>query len=168
MAVAEIQSQETLARAAKQVADLKQNIGYIGMGGTPGKSSAKLDAISGQITLADKTFSNIVEVDRLARQNRQLGQQANAEKFTRQMTILQDDLNQKVNKTIQSSLNEFSSAELAGKLDTIPEIEAFQQKLYAQLDGDISSIADTNIEARKFLLERYDNLATQQKQQIQL
>lgn len=46
MAVAEIQSQETLARAAKQVADLKQNIGYIGMGGTPGKSSAKLDAIS--------------------------------------------------------------------------------------------------------------------------
>lgn len=84
------------------------------------------------------------------------------------MTLLQDDLDSKVNKTIQRSLNEFSSAELRGKLDTIPEIEAFQQQLYSQMDGDISSIADTNIEARKFLLERYDNLATQQKQQIQL
>jgi len=79
------------------------------------------------------------------------------------MKILQDDLDGKVNKTVQSALNEFTSAELAGKLDTIPEIEAFQQQLYAQLDGDLSSIMDTNIEARKFLIERYDKLAESQK-----
>lgn len=82
------------------------------------------------------------------------------------MTQLQDDLDSKVNKTIQSALNQFSAAELKGKLDTIPEIEAFQQQLYAQLDGDLSSIMDTNIEARKFLIDRYDKLAESQKTQM--
>ena len=105
-------------------------------------------------------------MERLQKENRALGRESNAEVFSRQMKILQDDLDGKVNKTVQSALNQFNAAELEGKLDTIPEIEAFQQQLYAQLDGDLSSIMDTNIEARQFLIERYDKLAESQKSQM--
>jgi len=101
------------------------------------------------------------------KENRALGQEANVEVFSRQMKLLQDDLDSKVNKSIQGALNQFNSAELEWKLDTIPEIEAFQQQLYAQLDWDLSSIMDTNIEARKFLIDRYDRLAESQKEQMQ-
>lgn len=162
----DIQSRQQLEAAAKQVANLKQNIGYIGTGGQPGVSSAKLDAVGQQIALADKTYQNVVEIDRLSKANRALGQESHALQFTRQMTQLQDDLDSKVNKTIQWALNQYNAADLKWKLDTIPEIEAFQQQLYAQLDGDLSSIMDTNIEARKFLIERYDKLAESQKAQM--
>ena len=107
-----------------------------------------------------------MKIDQLNKANRQLGQESHALQFTRQMTQLQDDLDSKVNKQIQGALNQFNAAELKGKLDTIPEIEAFQQQLYAQLDGDLSSIMDTNIEARKFLIDRYDKLAESQKSQM--
>ena len=119
------------------------------------------------MALAQKTYDDIVKIDQLNKANRALGQQSHALQFTREMTQLQDDLDSKVNKGIQSALNQFNAAELKGKLDTIPEIEAFQQQLYAQLDGDLSSIMDTNIEARKFLIERYDKLAESQKSIMQ-
>ncbi len=166
-AIADMNSQRNIEEATKQVANLKQNIGYLGTGGQPWVSSQKLDAVSNQVTLADRTLKNIIEAERLSKENRKLGQEKNSEIFTRQIKILQDDLDSKVNKTIQSALNEFTSAELEWKLDTIPEIEAFQQQLYAQLDGDLSSIMDTNIEARKFLIERYDKLAESQKTAMQ-
>lgn len=166
-AIADMNSQRNIEEATKQVANLKQNIGYLWTGGQPWVSSQKLDAVSNQVTLADRTLKNIIEAERLSARNRQIGQEKNSEIFTRQIKILQDDLDSKVNKTIQSALNEFTSAELEGKLDTIPEIEAFQQQLYAQLDWDLSSIMDTNIEARKFLIERYDKLAESQKAQMQ-
>ncbi len=162
-AIADMNSQRNIEEATKQVANLKQNIGYLWTGGQPWVSSQKLDAVSNQVTLADRTLKNILESERLSARNRELGQEKNSEIFTRQIKILQDDLDSKVNKTVQSALNEFTSAELAGKLDTIPEIEAFQQQLYAQLDWDLSSIMDTNIEARQFLIERYDKLAESQK-----
>lgn len=166
-AIADMNSQRNVEEATKQVANLKQNIGYLWTGGQPWVSSQKLDAVSNQVTLADRTLKNILESERLSARNRELGQEKNSEIFTRQIKILQDDLDSKVNKTVQSALNEFTSAELAWKLDTIPEIEAFQQQLYAQLDGDLSSIMDTNIEARKFLIERYDKLAESQKSAMQ-
>ena len=166
-AAEDIQARQQLESAAKQVANLKQNIGYIGTGGQPGVSSAKLDAVGQQVALANKTYDDVVKIDQLNKANRTLGQESHALQFTRSMTQLQDDLDSKVNKQIQGALNQFNSAELKGKLDTIPEIEAFQQQLYAQLDGDLSSIMDTNIEARKFLIERYDKLAESQKTQIE-
>ena len=166
-AIADIMSQKNIEESQKQVANLKQNIWYLGSGWQPWISSQKLDAISNQVTLADRTLKNIIEVERLQKANRELWQEKNAEIFTRQIKILQDDLDSKVNKTIQWALNQFNSAELEWKLDTIPEIEAFQQQLYAQLDWDLSSIMDTNIEARQFLIERYDKLAESQKAQMQ-
>ena len=166
-AIADIMSQKNIEESQKQVANLKQNIWYLGSGWQPWVSSQKLDAISNQVTLADRTLKNIIEVERLQKANRELWQEKNAEIFTRQIKILQDDLDSKVNKTVQWALNQFNSAELEGKLDTIPEIEAFQQQLYAQLDWDLSSIMDTNIEARQFLIERYDKLAESQKAQMQ-
>jgi hypothetical protein len=112
-AIAEINSQRTIEEAQKQVANLKQNIGYLGTGGQPGISNQKLDAVSNQVSLADRTLKNIIEVERLQKENREVGQQKNAEIFTRQLKILQDDLDGKVNKKVQGALNEFTSAELA-------------------------------------------------------
>ena len=166
-AAEDIQARQQLESAARQVANLKQNIGYLWSQGQPGVSATKLDAVSNQVALAQKTYDDIVKIDQLNKANRALGQQSHALQFTREMTQLQDDLDSKVNKGIQSALNQFNAAELKGKLDTIPEIEAFQQQLYAQLDGDLSSIMDTNIEARKFLIERYDKLAESQKSIMQ-
>lgn len=163
----DIQARQQLESTAKQVANLKQNIGYLGSQGQPWVSATKLDAVSNQVALAQKTYDDVVKIDQLNKANRQLGQESHAIQFTRQMTQLQDDLDSKVNKTIQWALNQFNAAELKGKLDTIPEIEAFQQQLYAQLDWDLSSIMDTNIEARKFLIDRYDRLAESQKEQMQ-
>ena len=57
-----------------------------------------------------------------------------ADQFARGMVIHNDELDSKVNKTLQNAFNTVTAADMKGQLDTIPEIEAFQQKLYAQLD----------------------------------
>lgn len=53
------------------------------------------------MALAQKTYDDVVKIDQLNKANRQLGQESHAIQFTRQMTQLQDDLDSKVNKTIQ-------------------------------------------------------------------
>ena len=71
-AAEDIQARQQLESAAQQVANLKQNIGYLGSQGQPGVSATKLDAVSNQVALAQKTYDDVVKIDQLNKANRAL------------------------------------------------------------------------------------------------
>ena len=79
------------------------------------------------------------------------------------MVTLQDDLNLKVNRSIQDSLNQFQAADIAGKIDTPQELEALRVNLLQNLDKQIAGITDANINQRQFIIERYDNIAKEKQ-----
>jgi len=82
------------------------------------------------------------------------------------MVILQDDLNSKVNQSIQDVLNQFNAAEIAGKIDTLQEVEALRVQLLGNLDKQITGVTDANIQQRAFLIERYDAIAKQKEERF--
>jgi len=122
-----------------------------------------MDAVSRQLSQSENTFRNMQTVERLIGESKKLGRESDTIAYERQMTVLQDDLTSKVNKSIQSALNQFNSAEIAGKLDTIEEVEAFRVQLLGQLDKQITGVTDGNITQRAFLIERYDKIAADKK-----
>ena len=97
---------------------------------------------------------------------RKLGIDFDASKFEKQMTDLQDDLDNKVSKQIQNAMNEMTSAEMSGKLDTMEEISAFRTKLFSGLDNQISGVAEVNFTQRAAILKEYADMDTKAQEVV--
>lgn len=156
--IKEIQSSERIRNAENQLNNLKQNVAYLGTGGKPGVSAVKMDAISRQLRDADATFLNIKAVEASMKEMRKLGIDLDTSKFEKQMTDLQDDLDNNVSKQVQNAMNEMTSAEMSGKLDTMEEISAFRTKLFSGLDNQISGVAEVNFTQRASILKEYADM----------
>lgn len=164
--IKEIQSSERIRNAENQLNNLKQNVAYLGTGGKPGVSAIKMDAISRQLASANTTFQNLKAVESSMKEMQRLGIEFDAKQFEKQMTDLQDDLDNKVSKQIQNAMNEMTSAEMSGKLDTIEEISAFRTKLFAGLDNQISGVAEVNFTQRASILKEYADMETKAQEVI--
>lgn len=164
--VDEIQSSARIRQAQQQLNNLKQNLAYIWTGGQPGVSQARLNAVTDQVATADRTFTDMQTVEKLIGDSNKLGRTSESAQFERQMVILQDDLNSKVNQSIQDVLNQFNAAEIAGKIDTLQEVEALRVQLLGNLDKQITGVTDANIQQRAFLIERYDAIAKQKEERF--
>lgn len=164
---ADIASSQTLRRAEDQLNKLKANVKYLGTMWAPWVSATKMDAINGQITEAQKVFDELKQTEANADLFRELWYTNLVWQMERQMVLLQDDLDDKVNKSIQSAFSMMSAEEIKGWLDTVEEIDNFRTKLLTNLDNDIGALTDDNIKARQFLVERFDVIAKERKEQME-
>lgn len=95
----------------------------------------------------------MVEFEQYADEMRQLGIDFDANAYERNMVELQDQLDAQVNQSIQKIFNQMSSDEIAGKMDSMEEVEALAEQYYNMLDTDIESLT------RK----QYDQMLVQQQ-----
>ena len=164
---ASIQSWQRLRQSEDNLNKLKANVKYLGTMGAPWVSMTKMDAINGQITEAQRVFDELREMEKNSREMRELWYGDLSAQIERQMVLLQDDLDDKVNKSIQNAFSMMSAEEIKGWLDTVEEIDAFRTKLMTNLDNSIGALTDDNIKARQFLIERYDVMAKEQTARIE-
>ena len=162
-----INSWQRIRQSEAQLSKLKANIKYLWTMGAPWVSLAKMDAINWQITEAQRVFDELKITEANAKNYRELWMTKAANDLERQMQVMQDDLDDKVGKSIQTAFSMMSAEEIKGWLDTVEEIDAFRTKLLTNLDNNIWALTDDNIKARGFLIERYDNIAKEQSARIQ-
>ena len=89
-------------------------------------SAQKLNAISNQMAQANQMFMDLKTTEANYQKIRELGIEFDANAFEKQMTDLQDKLDNVVTKQVQDAFNQMTSADMAGKLDTIEEINTFR------------------------------------------
>jgi hypothetical protein len=73
-----------------------------------------MDAINGQITEAQRVFDELKKTEANAKQFRELGYDDIASRMEREMVLMQDDLDDKVNKSIQNAFSMMSAEEIKG------------------------------------------------------
>lgn len=158
----DIMSWQRIRQSEEQLNKLKANVKYLGTMGAPWVSLSKMDAINGQITEAQRVFDELKKTEANAKEFRELGYDDIASRMEREMVLMQNDLDDKVNKSIQNAFSMMTAEEITGWLDTVDEIDAFRTKLMTNLDNSIGALTDDNIKARQFLIERYDVMAKEQ------
>lgn len=124
-----------------------------------------MTAIKDQYTEAEKVFTELQTMAKNQEELRKLGMEDLASRLDFQMKGLQDDLDDKVSKAMQESLAGLSAADIKNQLDTVEEIDAFRKNLITNLDSKIGGFMDDNIKARAFIIERFDNLAKDMRDQ---
>lgn len=162
--VATIAAQQRISQSATQLRNLKQNVAYLGTRGMPWVSLQSLDAITAQIARAEKLVQDVVATEGSLDRARRLGRDVEVESFTRKLKVLQDQLDDNVNESIQDAFNELTAAQMQGKLTSFSDFEALRIKLLNNLDQQIVGITDANINQRAFLIESYERIAKEQQE----
>lgn len=73
-----------------------------------------MDAINGQITEAQRVFDELKKTEANAKEFRELGYDDIASRMEREMVLMQNDLDDKVNKSIQNAFSMMSAEEIKG------------------------------------------------------
>lgn len=97
-----------------------------------------MEAISKQVSDAQHVFESLKRLETDKESQRRLGLEYDAATFEKQMVDLHDQLNTNVNAAIQESLNGLTAAEMAGKMDTVEEVQALKGTLFQNLDKAIA------------------------------
>lgn len=162
-----IQRDERLRQHRESIRNMKTNLAYLWTMWRPGVSMAQLDAVSDQVATAETTYQKLVDMEDNLDRIKDLWQEYDAAAFDRELKLLDDDLDLKVNKAIQQALNIFSAAELEGKLDSLDEVEALRTQLLQGIDEEIVGVTDASIQQRGFLIERYEAIAENKRLYIE-
>jgi hypothetical protein len=86
--------------------------------------------------------------------------------FNWDLKLLQDDLDTNVDKVLQQAFNGLSAADMAGKLDTVEEVNAMRLKMLNTLDADVAAVTKGEIQRRQQLLDQYTVLLEDEKERI--
>lgn len=159
-------AQQRISQSATQLRNLKQNVAFLGSKGMPWVSLQALDAITTQIAKAEKLVQDVISTEGNLDRARRLGRDVEAESFTRKLKVLQDQLDDNVNESIQDAFNELTAAQMQGKLTSFSDFEALRIKLLNNLDGQIAGITDANIQQRQFLIESFEKIAKEQQEYV--
>lgn len=162
--ISDIQSSQRIRNAENQVKSLKQNLWYIGTMWTPWVSQNKLSAVENQIKEADKVFGELVTVEQLQKQAVELWQESQAIQFERQMEDLQNDLNDKVNQSIQDALSWLTQKEISQVIEDPDQMEKIRVTLLNELDKNVANITEANFRKRQYVIDQMTNIVTQTKE----
>ncbi len=156
--IRDIQSSERLKQAKIQLDNLKNNTAYLWNMWQPAQSAKQLDAITNQLNYADETYDRLVRVEALAKEARTLGDVGRAKQFERQMDLMQQDLDEKVEQSLQEALDKIDKAEIDGLIYDEDSMEQFRNTLLADTDKSIAELSERNWRRRQVILDYYDNI----------
>ena len=153
-----IQSQNTKAQqnmdaAFQQMQNLKQNLAYIGSRWVPWKSAAQFDAMQRSLDDAQRTYSTLSQLEGQRREMQDIGVEFDSVAYARQIKQLQDDLDSKVNTTVQDAINSFMQE--SWDVDTIDELKQLQDKYLDMVDTNLETMTSREVVKWEALNEQY-------------
>lgn len=162
---AEIASSQRIQQAWKQLDNLRQNIAYIGNMWRPAKSMVQLDAMKNQVSTAEQTFRELVQVEDNLRTIQKLWVEYNAQAFEKQMSDLQDKLDTQVGTVLQWVITDFNKE--AQGIDTMDELNALREKWLDTADTSLEAITNRNFIDRQNRIEQFQQIIADKKTSIQ-
>lgn len=153
-----IQSQNTKAQqnmdaAFQQMQNLKQNLAYIGSRWVPWKSAAQFDAMQRSLDDAQRTYNTLSQLEGQRKEMQDIGAEFDSVAYARQIKQLQDDLDSKVNTTVQDAINSFMQE--SWNIDTIDELKQLQDKYLDMVDTNLETMTSREVMKREALNEQY-------------
>lgn len=162
---AEIASSQRIQQAGKQLDNLRQNIAYIGNMWRPAKSMVQLDAMKNQVSTAEQTFRELVQVEDNLKTIQKLWVEYNAQAFEKQMSDLQDQLDTQVSTALQWVITDFNKE--AQGIDTMDELNALREKRLDTADTSLEAITNRNFIDRQNRIEQFQQIIADKKTSIQ-
>lgn len=170
--IKDIRQSQKIRNAREKMENVKQNVRYLWTQWAPWESQERIEAMEKQIDDAERKFQETKKIqskiDELQSINKELSDkeyERRMEKLNGQMEDIQQEMNRQVNDTIQQALNEFSSAEIQGKLESEEEVNEFRKSMINNLDRSVSEIAQDKYEKQKFVLEQMEELQTDMQEE---
>lgn len=161
-----VQEDAQLKEASDSISRIRQNLGFIG--GSNSVSQQALDSAGRQISNMSKMYADMKQLNELGGRARGVQSESIKNNFNRDMKLLQDDLDTKVDKVIQGAFNGIAAADMSGKLDTIEEVNAMRLKVLNAIDLDVAAVTKGEIQRREMLLWEYTQLLADEKERIKL
>ena len=168
----EIKNSEAIKAEQTKLANLRQNIGFMGTGGSSMQSPQRLDAYNQLLGDAQTTYANLVQ---LTENNKKLGiiwQTADAQQFEEQIRRINKDLTDSVDARILQEINNFSAEQISGTIDSPQKLFQLQNKILASIDQNVWSLTDKSINAMKLtsanFATRIATLQEERKEQLEI
>ena len=161
---AEIASSQRIRDAGQQLDNLKQNIAYIGNMWRPAKSAVQMEALKTQLSTADQTFRELVQVEDNLKTIQKLWVEYNAAAFENQMKSLQDQLDTQVGTALQGIITDFNKE--ADGVDTMDELNALREKRLESTDTTLEWITNRNLMERQNRIEQFQAIIEDKKAYI--
>lgn len=160
-----IQEEQQFKEASDSISRLRQNLGFLW--GSNSVSQQALDSAGRQIASANTLYAEMKHLSELSGRARGNQSEALKKQFDWDLKLLQDDLDSKVDKTIQQAFDGITAADMAGQLDTVEEVNAMRLKVLNALDADVAAITKGEIQRRQSLLDQYTDLLKDEKERIE-
>ena len=150
-----LQSQETLDRASQQLNALKQSTAFLWVGWSPGVSSAHMEALTNQVTMAQTTFDRLKQIEQNKDDMDRLWLKYDTQTFAKNMADMQYQLDQQVGTATQNAINQLNAQ--GGKIDSLDELDKVIGSIKTEMDWSIANIAQSNIAQRKKIMDMYND-----------
>lgn len=160
---AEIQASQTIAKASSQLSSLRQRMNYLGTMGAPWVSQVALDWAQKQLSDAENVFKDMLKLESNNKALRALGSESKSMAFARDMQLLQNDLDDKVDKIIQWVLNKFSAADMKGEFDSVEDVQRLAAQWLADTDLTVDELTRANLQEKQFKMEEAANRLDEMK-----
>lgn len=162
---AEIASSQRIKQAGQNLDNLRQNIAYIGNMWRPAKSMVQLEAMKNQVSIAEQTFRELVQVEDNLKTIQKLWVEYNAAAFEKTMSDLQDQLDTQVSTVLQWVITDFNKE--AQGIDTMDELNALREKWLDTADTSLETITNRNYLERQNRIEQFQQIIADKKLSIQ-
>ena len=155
-----------LKDASDSISRLRQNLGFLW--GSNSVSQQALDSAGRQLSNMTSFYADLKYLNELGGRARSNQYESVKNNFNRDMKLLQDDLDSKVDKVIQSAFNGITAADISGQMDTVEEVNQMRMRILDSIDQDVASVTRGEIQKRQMLLEQYTQLLEDEKERVTL
>lgn len=160
----DIQQNQAIRRARDNVSKLKQSIAYLWNLWMPWVSAQRIVSLERSVSDAERSVSEMVKMQSLANKARGNQNEQSAKIYERKIEDIATKLNDNVDKAIQDTFNTLVADDNNGKLDTVEELTAFRDKMYADLDKSITWFTDASISQMTYLAKQVDAAVKEQRE----
>lgn len=160
-------SSQRIKQAQNSLQNLKQNVGYLGQQGRPWKSLQALEGMTNMLAEWQRVYQELKQNEQYAEEMRRLWYEFDANAYEKEMEDLQYRLDQQVTQSIQKIFDQMTADEIAGKLDTLEEVEKLGARYYNMLDEDIASITRKEYDIAMLKLNRANESLQQVKKVVE-
>jgi len=146
---AKINSARTVAQAQKDFDTLQQNLGFLGTGGRPVKSTASMNSMARQLVDAQALVNDIKRLEANKQTMMKLGMEFDSKQFEEQIFQINQKMKKEIDASILLAIQGFTSEQMRGYLDTPQKMFEAQNRYLNSVDNSVTGITNRTVQQLK-------------------
>ena len=146
---ADINSAQTVKNAQKDFDTLQHNLGFLGTGGRPVKSTASMNSMARQLVDAQALVNDIKRLEANKQTMMKLGMEFDSKQFEEQIFQINQKMKKEIDASILSAIQGFTSEQMRGYLDTPQKMFEAQNRYLNSVDNSVTGITNRTVQQLK-------------------